>query len=137
MDWSIHHVNVPAHNVSESVHFYRNIIGLNDSAAKTIGGGHGKFDRGSDAFVFIGDGDRGLHIVKPIPNFAKENGFSINPVVAGHFAVTVRSLDELRTRLDAAAIFYCDAGNYAMPGVRQLYVYDPSMNCVEVNEITR
>jgi catechol 2,3-dioxygenase-like lactoylglutathione lyase family enzyme len=136
MNWSIHHVNLPAHNVQESASFYKEILGLADGPTpKTIGAGHGKFERSSDAYVFIGDGDRGLHIVRPIPSFARDNGFTINPVVSGHFAITVPDLAAVRRRLDAAGIFYCNAGDYAMPGVRQLYVYDPSMNCVEVNQI--
>lgn len=136
MKWSIHHVNLPSHNVRESAEFYKTVLGLEDGPTpKTIGGGHGNFERSDDAYVFIGDGDRGLHLVKPIPSFAKDNNFTINPVVAGHFAITVDDLDEVKRRLDEAGIFYSDAGNYAMSGVRQLYLYDPSMNCIEINQV--
>ena len=138
MDWSIHHVNVPAHNVRESANFYRSILGLADGQTpKTIGRSYGNFERTEDAYVFLGEGDRGIHIVKPIPSFAADNNFKINPVISGHFAITVPDLDEVKRRLDQAGIFYSYAGDYAMPGVRQLYVYDPSMNCIEINEIRR
>lgn len=136
MNWSIHHVNIPAHDVRKVAHFYKTILGLQDGATpKTIGGGHGTFERSDDAYVFIGEGDRGLHIVKPIPSFAADNNFTINPVVSGHFAISVRDIEAVKQRLHEAGIFFCNAGNYAMPGVRQLYVYDPSMNCVEINQV--
>ncbi|MEH2498894.1 catechol 2,3-dioxygenase-like lactoylglutathione lyase family enzyme [Bradyrhizobium sp. AZCC 1678] len=136
MDWSIHHINLPAHDVRESTRFYRDLIGLTDGPTpKTVGKGSGKFQRTERAFVCIGDGDRGLHIMKPMPNFASDNGFSVNPVISGHLAITVRDLDAVKRRLHAAGIFYADAGNFSMPEVRQIYVYDPSMNCIEINEV--
>ena len=35
-----------------------------------------------------------------------------------------------------AGVLHTNAGRYAMAGMRQLYAYDPSMNLVEINQIT-
>ena len=49
--------------------------------------------------------------------------------------LTVEDLDAVTARLDAAGMLYTDAGPYAMAGLRQVYVYDPSMNLVELNQV--
>src|SRR3546814_1455000 len=73
-----------------------------------------------------------LHIMKPIATFAMDNKLAINPTITGHFAIRVSDLDAVRHRLRKAGVFSCDAGNFSMPGVRQIYLYDPSMNCIEI-----
>jgi len=57
-----------------------------------------------------------------------------NPTIGGHVAITVLDLDAVKRRLEAAGILYSDAGQYAMAGYRQIYLYDPSMNLLEVNQ---
>ena len=57
-----------------------------------------------------------------------------NPTVGGHFAISVQELDVITAKLEAAGIPYSDAGVYAMNGVRQIYVYDPSFNIIEINQ---
>lgn len=135
MQWSIHHINVPVHDVQQSRVFYRDVIGLSDGPTpKTIGAGAGVFERSTEAYDLLGDGDGGLHIMKPIATFATDNKLAINPTITGHFAIRVSDLDAVRHRLRKAGVFFCDAGDFSMPGVRQIYLYDPSMNCIEINQ---
>ena len=37
-------------------------------------------------------------------------------------------------RMDDAGILYSDAKVYAMPGMHQIYVYDPNTNMIEINQ---
>ena len=62
------------------------------------------------------------------------NGLDHNPTIGGHVAITVPDIDVVKRRLDAAGIQYSDAGRYAMVGFHQIYLYDPSMNLIEVNQ---
>ena len=78
--------------------------------------------------------NNGLHIVKPVPRFAKDNGLFHNPTIGGHVAITVPDLEVVKRRLEAAGVLFSDAGQYAMLGYRQIYLYDPSMNLIEINQ---
>jgi len=92
--------------------------------------------------IFPGDsnsrGDnRGLHLIKPEPEFARKNALDHNPSIGGHVAFQVDDLDGVIQRLKAAGIAYSLTGTFAIPRMRHLYVYDPSMNLIEVNEIIK
>ncbi len=76
----------------------------------------------------------GLHLIKPDPTFARENGLDHNPSIGGHVAIQVEDLDVIIARLDSAGIAYSLTGEYAIPNMRHLYVYDPAMNLLEINE---
>lgn len=134
--WFIHHVNLPAHRVQDTVAYFRDLVGLPESEwAAADGSPVSDFVADMDKLAIFGDENRGIHIVKPTADFAKNNGFDHNPTIGGHFAITVNDLDAVATRLVQAGVLYTDAGAYAMAGMRQLYVYDPSMNLVEINQI--
>jgi hypothetical protein len=47
----------------------------------------------------------------------------------------VPDIEAVKRRLEAAGIVYSDAGVYAMKGVHQIYVYDPSKNVIEINQL--
>ncbi|MCB1511255.1 MAG: VOC family protein [Hyphomicrobiaceae bacterium] len=136
MDWYIHHVNVPSHDIALARAFYRDVIGLVEGewtypAAEQLGQvGHNR-----DTLAYFGTGNRGLHVVKPIVTFTKDNGFFHNPTVGGHFAITVADLEAVMQRLDEAGILYSDARTYAMAGVHQIYLYEPGMKVLEINQI--
>jgi len=135
-DWYIHHVNIPASDVRETVAFFRDLVGLKEGTwAYPDGQQLGDFDRGANAIAVFGSENRGIHIVKPDPAFAAKNGFKHNPTIGGHKAFTVQNIDAVIDRLNKAGIDYTDAGTYAMAGVRQVYVFDPSFNFIEVNQI--
>ena len=98
-------------------------------------GADGEIGHSDDSIAYYGSGNRGIHAVRPIATFPRDNGLLHNPTVGGHVAITVDDLDTLIARLDRARIPYSDAGVYAMRGVRQIYVYDPSWNVVEFNQV--
>lgn len=134
MDWSIHHVNIQAHDVKATAAFLRDVIGL-PPGEWTYPDRPGELHHRDDTIAYFGTGNRGIHVVKPIPTFARDNGFIHNPTVGGHPAITVPDVKAVMARLDAAGIPYSDAGTYAMKGVHQIYVYDPSMNVIEINQV--
>lgn len=136
MRWTIHHVNLPAVDVRRSADFYGRIVGL-PSGEWTYPPADemGQIHHNEDSIAYFGTGNRGLHIVRPIPTFSTDNGFHHNPTIGGHVAITIPDIETLKKRLDAAGVVYSDAGCYAMRGVHQVYVYDPSMNVVEFNQI--
>ena len=133
MGWFIHHVNIQAHDVQESAAFYREVLGMEEGAWRFPAGVD--LQMGSDRLVLFGTENRGVHIVRPESRFQQRFGLSHNPTIGGHFAVNVPDADAVKKRLKAAGYEVSDAGVYAMAGVRQLYVWDPSYNLVEINAI--
>ncbi len=77
----------------------------------------------------------GLHVIKPEPAFARRNGLDHNPSIGGHVALQVDDLDAVIDRLKAADIPFSETGEFAIPGMRHIYVYDPAMNLLEINEM--
>ena len=135
MDWYIHHVNLPAHDVAQSRRFYRDIIGLPEGEwTYPPADQMGQVGHNPDTIAYFGTENRGLHVVGPIVTFAKDNDFYHNPTVGGHFAITVSDLAPVMANLDAAGILYSNANTYAMAGVHQIYVYEPGMRVLEINQ---
>jgi len=135
MDWYIHHVNLPAHDIGQSRAFYRDIVGLPEGEwTYPPAAERGHVPEGPDTMVFFGTENRGLHIVKPIVTFAKNNNLLHNPTVGGHIAITVSDIELVMQRLDAAGIVYSNAKTYAMAGIHQVYVYEPGLRLIEINQ---
>ncbi|HTV71283.1 MAG TPA: VOC family protein [Rhizobiaceae bacterium] len=135
MNWSIHHVTLETHDIKVARHFYGEVLGLKNGAPHTIGTGTGDMEINDKVLAVIGDGNRGLHLLTPHPHFARDSGFSINPAMGGHVAINVDDIEAVKKRLDAEGVFYQDAGEHAAPGWSQIYLYDPSGNLIEVNQI--
>ncbi len=133
--WGIHHVNLQAHDVRESAAFFSEIAGMKEGVWDR-GGTEGNFSIDpEDLTIFpLGDGNRGLHLIRPDPEFGRRNGFVFNPSIGGHPAFMVPVIKAVMARMDAAGCVYDDAGVYAMPGMHQIYTVDPAMNVVEVNQ---
>ena len=133
MGWFIHHVNIEAHDVQESVVFYRDVLGLSQGKWNYPDGA--ELGLGADKLAVFGDYNRGIHIVHPDAAFQQRHELAHNPTVGGHFAINVLDAEVVKQRLEASGYLVSDAGTYAMAGVRQLYVWDPFYNLVEINEI--
>ena len=133
MAWMLHHINLPALNVRKTKSFLADIIGLREG--RWIYPDHpGELHHDDDSIAYFGTENRGLHVVRSVVSFASDNGFMHNPTIGGHFAIAVPDLGAVRKRLDEAGVPFSDAGVYAMNGVHQIYVYDPSFNLIEVNQ---
>lgn len=131
----LHHVNLQALDVQQSAAFFRDIVGLPPGQFVTGGKDHMQKATADPRFLScFGDDNRGLHIVRPSPTFTRENNLMHNPTVGGHVAITVPDIKAVMKRLDQAGIVYSDAGSYAMKGMYQIYVYDPAMNLIEINQ---
>jgi catechol 2,3-dioxygenase-like lactoylglutathione lyase family enzyme len=135
MGWYVHHVNIPSHNVRESVAFFNKAAGMQECAWVYPDPEHQNHGT-SETLSSLGEHNRGLHIVTERPLFAQQNGFMHNPTIGGHFAITVDDLGAVKQRLERAGIPYDDAGIYAMADMHQVYCYDPSFNLVEINQNT-
>lgn len=139
---SIHHINLPANDVRASAKFYSEIVGMSEGSwvfppAEQVG--HISSDTSKLTFfpaTTISQGDNaGLHLIRPDPEFARKNQLDHNPSIGGHLALQVDDLDAVVRRLQAASIPYSLTGTFAIPGMRHLYCYDPSMNLLEINEM--
>jgi len=133
MGWMLHHINLPALKVRETKVFLRDVIGLPEGRW-IYPDRPGELHHDDDSIAYFGTENRGLHVVRQVASFGSDNGFMHNPTVGGHFAISVPDLDTVAKKLEAASLPYSDAGVYAMNGVRQIYVYDPSFNVIEVNQ---
>ena len=136
MAWSIHHVNLEAQNVRKTTEFYTVILGMEEQAW-VFPTTRGYLPGDPDKLALLADGrdsHSGLHLIAPDPEFADKNDLSHNPSIGGHVAVEVDDLDAVVTRLESAGIRYSLTGEFAIPGMRHLYVEDPEGNLVEVNE---
>jgi catechol 2,3-dioxygenase-like lactoylglutathione lyase family enzyme len=134
--WSIHHVNICAPRIVPMRRFLGELIGLPEGSWTYPDAGQtGEIGHADDSIAYYGSANRGIHAVRPIATFPRDNGLLHNPTVGGHVAITVDDLNAVMERLDRAGIPYSDAGVYAMRGVHQIYVYDPSWNVVEFNQV--
>ena len=136
MRWAIHHVNICSPNVARTRHFLSDLLGLPEGAWTYPDPEQmGEVGHAEDTIAYYGTDNRGIHAVRPISTFPQDNGFLHNPTIGGHVAIWVENLNKVAANLDKASIPYSDAGVYAMRGVRQIYVYDPSWNVVEFNQV--
>lgn len=139
MSWSIHHVNLEARDVRKAAAFYGTILGM-EQQGWTFPRSRGYLPGDPDKLALFGDGRQshtGLHLIAPDADFAKKNELTHNPSVGGHVAFQVDDLGAVIRRLQAAGIRYSLTGEFAIPGMRHLYVEDPEGNLLEINETLR
>lgn len=134
MKWALHHANLQVYDIEESIAFYRDILGLEVGAPHTIGSSFADLGVNETNLAVIGDGNKGLHLLKPLPDFSERTGTPINSAIGGHTAIEVEDLARVKRNLESRGIFHADRGDWAMPGVYQVYVYDPSGNLIELNQ---
>lgn len=127
VDWYIHHVCLCVHDLTESVTFFENVVGLGTCTRL-------KRDDSPELAVF-GAEYRGVHLTEPGLHSGQANGLSHNPTVGGHYAITVPDLAVVKARLDASQTPYSTASDYEFPNVEQLFVSDPEHRLVEINQV--
>ncbi|CTQ48306.1 VOC family protein [Jannaschia donghaensis] len=135
MSWSIHHVNLQARDVRATAAFYSNVLGMKE-AAWAFPQTRGYLPGDPDKLALMGDGrdsHSGLHLIAPDAEFAAKNSLIHNPSVGGHVAFQVDDLDAVIARLRAAGIPHSVTGEFAIPGLRHVYVTDPEGNLIEIN----
>ena len=138
MSWSIHHINIQANDVRRCAAFYTSILGMSEGEWVLPSTGAGYIPIAKDRLALFDDPTRdgqaqGLHIIKPDPDFAKNNNLTHNPSVGGQFAIQVSDMKAVIRRLEAAGVPYSDAGAFAIPGLWNIYFEDPEGNLIEVN----
>lgn len=136
--WSIHHVNLEAKDVRRAVAFYRDILGM-ELRDWVFPDSRGYLPGDPDKLALLTDGREGhtgLHLIAPDPEFANKNNMEHNPSLGGHVAFQVSDLDGVIARLQAAGIAHSVTGEFAIPGLRHVYVEDTEGNLLEINGFT-
>ena len=135
MEWSIHHVNLQAKNVRACTAFYTDVLGMTEQPW-VFPQTRGYLPGDPDKLALLGDGREGhtgLHLIAPDPDFARKNDLIHNPSQGGHVAFRVDDLQGVINRLTAAGIPFSVTGEFAIPGLRHVYVTDPEGNLLEIN----
>lgn len=132
--WSIHHVNLPAPQLDRSRWFFADLLGLEEDPRTRPEATSEDVGRPGEV-AYYGTGNRGVHVVRPSATFGRDRGLLHNATIGGHVAITVHDIGAVMARLDRASIPFSDAGVRSLDGVHQLYVYDPSYNLVEFNQV--
>ena len=133
--WGIHHINLEAFDVQETVAFYVEVAGMTEGRWQApAAAGEVSLDPSQVALLSFGDFNRGIHIVRADPGFANRYGFTHNPTIGGHPAFSVRDVHAVKARLEMDGNLVSDAKVYAMDRTYQIYFQDPSANMIEVNQ---
>ena len=133
--WLIHHVNLQAHDVRDTIGFFTGVADMREGtwmAPPEMG--DFSIDPKQLAVLTLGSDNRGLHIIRPDAGFGYRNGFANNPSIGGNPAFAVPDIQAVMRRLRDADVVFSDAGTYAMTGYHQVYLYDPSYNLIEINQ---
>ena len=138
MSWSIHHVNIEAKDVRRAAAFYSSVLGM-EEGDWVLPPSAGYIPIAKDRLSLFDDPSRdgqaaGLHIIKRDAAFGVKNGLTHNPTIGGHFAIQVKDMKAVIRRLKAAGVPYSDAGEFAIPGLWNIYFEDPEGNLIEVNQ---
>lgn len=133
--WVLHHVNLEVPDVRATARFFLEMAGIAEGPWKAPAArGDFSIDPRELAPLPSGPQNEGVHVIRADPGFAYRNRFIHNPSIGGHPAFCVADVGAVKARLEAAGIPVTDAGTYAMAGMHQLYVMDPSGNMIEVNQ---
>ena len=117
---SVHHVSVIVADTHRALGFYRDTLGLDEDRQRPDLGYPG---------AWLRVGDHQIHLLE-LPNPDPTTGRPVHGGRDRHFALTVRDLDALRTRLDNARIGY----TLSKTGRRALFCRDPDGNALEFIE---
>jgi glyoxylase I family protein len=117
---ALHHVSMIVADTAQALEFYRDVLGLPVDPARPDLGYPG---------AWLDVGGQQIHLLE-LPNPDPVAGRPAHGGRDRHCAFTVRDLDTLRRRLDAAGIGY----TLSRSGRRALFVRDPDGNALELIE---
>lgn len=117
---SIHHASVIVRDTGRALAFYRDTLGLPVDPARPDLGYPG---------AWLNIGDQQIHLLE-LPNPDPVTGRPAHGGRDRHVALSIRDLDQLRQRLDAAAVDY----SLSKSGRRALFCRDPDGNALEFIE---
>src|SRR5258708_13293296 len=125
---TLHHINLPAYQVRAMADFYRETLDLDEVE---VGGG------GRDTVVLRVGGGGQLHLTRPMPSLLFDTGQFVNPVLRGHIAFQVPSVEAIMVRLKRLNVPFADYGMWALPTTHQVYFHDPEGSVVEAFEVLK
>lgn len=131
MAWALDHVLLPSHDTAVTGGFLEEILDMRPVAVEQASDGTNPM--GPEHFLrYVDEGGREVHVVRPVPDFARRNGIAINPTL-GHVAFAVDDLDSVEARMRERGWLAEAAGRIGPDGRARVYLYDPFMNVIEVN----
>lgn len=136
MSWRIHHVNLPTFDMERTVKFFEDVLGSSRTDFPAAQGTRATVNVDADhvARLVSADGSSEIHIASPRQDFTFQQDARIHPTIRGHIAIEVDDLDAVRARLRQLGVPFDDPGEWAYRGLSQLYVWDPFMNVIEINQ---
>ena len=132
MKLTLHHINLSTENVGKMDDFYRSVLGLGEEVAGLPTLEKKKGYAGDVSFV--SDGHIQMHLAQKDLLTGFRTGHIVNPVSQGHIAYRTDDLDAFKAHLEAEGVPYSDWGNAAVAGWRQIFLYDPDGNVIEVHQ---
>ena len=132
MKLTLHHINLSTENVGKMDNFYRSVLGLSEESAGLPTLEKKKGYAGDVAFV--SDGHIQMHLAQKDLLAGFRTGHIVNPVSQGLIAYRTDDLDAFKAHLEAEGVPYSDWGNAAVAGWRQIFLYDPDGNVIEVHQ---
>jgi len=82
-------------------------------------------------------GGRQLHLTRPMPSLLFDTRQFVNPVLRGHIAFQVPSVEAIMVRLKRLNVPFADYGTWALPTTHQVYFHDPEGSVVEAFEVLK
>ncbi|KAL1499202.1 hypothetical protein AB1Y20_013710 [Prymnesium parvum] len=136
----LHHINVVSREVRELLHFYRDIMKMDEMPiemfprnAQTAAGA------GSDVPInFTTDGHMQMHLATQDLGVAFRSGHVINPIGVGpigHIAFRTSDIESFKKHLDCHGVAYSDYGTRFARDWHQIFFHDPEGTIVEVHEV--
>jgi catechol 2,3-dioxygenase-like lactoylglutathione lyase family enzyme len=125
---TLHHINLPAYEVRAMADFYRQALDLGEVEIPT---------GARDTVVLSVGGGRQLHLTRPMPSLLFDTGQFVNPVLRGHVAFQVPSVEAVMDRLKRLRAPFADYGTWALPTTHQIYFHDPEGSVVEAFEVLK
>lgn len=139
----LHHVNVTSDDMSTLVTFYRDALGLDiipsppmiATSATESDDGDAEWDSGAKFFDAGDPAELQLHATRRQAYLALQEGHSVNPLIAGHFAFRTDDIESAKQRLVENGIPFDDWGIWSVKGWHQVFLTDPAGNMIEIHEV--
>jgi catechol 2,3-dioxygenase-like lactoylglutathione lyase family enzyme len=137
---TLHHVNLPTHDLAASEQFWREVVGLTDLAGGAADDMQRRLTQNvlvSTRFLSLGGSadENQLHLSDVDFHLNARLHHAVNPIApAGHIALRTDDMAALRARLDKAGWPYSDYGSSQVTDWEQIFFMDPGGHVVEVHQ---
>ena len=135
----LHHINVVSRDVGELLHFYRDVMKMDEMPIELFPRNEMTASGGSNVPIsFTTDGHMQMHLATQDLGVAHRSGESINPIGVGpigHIAYRTDNIDAFKKHLDVHGVHYADYGTRFARDWHQIFFLDPVGTIVEVHAV--